>query len=395
MAREAVKKILKNDTWRVTLDPEQLTRSLPHIPTGSLVIDYLIGGEANSFGVAPCPGLPRGRITQLWGHESAGKTTLALTAAATVCNAGGTVLYVDWENDIVPDYAAALGVPIDDPERFELVQPDSLEDGMKIIKAYVLAGVDLVVIDSVGAAVPQAIRDRGADEAGEQQRVGLNAQRWSEFLPDIKADIAKHKNALLGISQIRQKMASGPKMGNGPSTQPQGGEAWKFYSALRLELRRIQNEMSNTVYNPLTHKKEGRVVGGIIKAKVVKCKLSKSQGREELFYIRWGEGIDDLRSVLEIACSHRIIVKQGSWFAYGEKKWQGMEQMRKFFQLNSPVFMDVVNQVRPHLTTKSTEPVDEVEDDEEDLSDVGGESSADLASFVSSETGGDTDIGFE
>lgn len=367
LARDMAKKLLKDDNWLVTLDPNQLREPLPHLPTGSLVIDYLIGGEENFFGVAPCPGLPRGRITQLWGHESAGKTTLALTAAAETCRNGGCVLYVDWENDIVPDYAAALGVPIDDPDKFMLAQPESLEEGMKLIKLFVQAGVDLVVIDSVGAAVPQAIKDRDIKDVGEQSRIGLNAQRWSEFLPDLKGEAQKTGTVILGISQVRQKMSTGP--GNyGPSTAPQGGEAWKFYSALRLELRRITNEKSN-IHNTLTSKKEERVIGGVIKAKVVKCKLSSSQGREEVFYIRWGEGIDDLRSVIEIAAAHGIIKKQGAWFQFGEKRMQGIEQVRAFFRSNAEAFAELAGKVRPHLTRKSSEPVDEEDDDDElDLS---------------------------
>lgn len=311
-------------------------------------------------------------------------TTLALTAAATICNQGGSVLYVDWENDIVPDYAAALGVPIDDPDRFELVQPETLEDGLKIIKAYVLAGVDLIVIDSVGAAVPKAVKDRDIKEVGEQTRVGLNAQRWSEFLPDIKGDLARHGNVLLGISQLRQKMSIGGGGYNaGPTTAPQGGEAWKFYSALRLELRRIQNEKANE-HNVLTHKKEERVVGGVIKAKVVKCKLSSSQGREEIFYIRWGEGIDDLRSVMEIAIAHGVIKKSGSWYTFGEKRWQGTEQGREFFKKDGNAFQDLLMKVRPFLTVQTSDPVDE-EDDDDDLDKMlaaGADTGADLSKFV-------------
>ncbi len=141
LARAAAKKAgnLPESEWRVTLDPNQLTESLPHLPTGSLIIDFLIGGELNALGVRPCPGLPRGRVAQVWGHESAGKTTLALTAAAQTCANGGTVLYIDWENDIVPDYAAALGVPITDPDRFELAQPNTLEDGVKLAMIYAAA----------------------------------------------------------------------------------------------------------------------------------------------------------------------------------------------------------------------------------------------------------------
>src|SRR3990172_1861322 len=157
--------------WKVQLDHEQLEKSLPHLPTGSLVIDYLIGGSPNRFGVRPCPGIPRSRVSQIWGHESSGKTTIALTTAATTCAAGGTVLYVDWENDIVPDYAAALGVPIMDDDKFELVQPETLEDGIKLAAAYAMAGVDLIVFDSVGSAVPASIANRDLSEVAEQAKV--------------------------------------------------------------------------------------------------------------------------------------------------------------------------------------------------------------------------------
>lgn len=174
-ALEASKKVLKTDSFLVNLTPDSYRLSLPHVATGLFVIDYLIGGEPNAQGVAPCPGLPRGKITQVWGAESSGKSTLAQTAAATVCANGGTCLYVDFENAIVPDYAATLGVPVDDPSRFQLVQPTSLEDGLKLIKIYTLAGVDLIIIDSVGAAVPSAVVERSIKDMDNPAQVGFSA----------------------------------------------------------------------------------------------------------------------------------------------------------------------------------------------------------------------------
>ena len=364
LAREAAAKILGGDSWRVTLDPEQLRESLPHISTGAMTVDYLIGGEPNRYGVAPCPGIPRKRVSQLWGHKAAGKTTLALHTAAAVCRAGGSVLYVDWENDIVLDYAEALGVPIGSPELFELVQPDTLEDGMKLIKTYALAGVDLIVIDSVGAAVPKHIAERGIEDTGEQARVGLAAQRWAEFLPDLKAVINKSNTAVLGISQIRAKIGA---VGNAPKSEPQGGYAWKFYSSLRIELQKIKTEQTKQT-NRITNKVEERVSGGIIKCKIVKCKLSRSQGREELFYIRQGEGIDDYRVTLEIAIAHGVIKKQGAWYAYEEQKWNGMEAMRTHFRETPAAFAQLVSAIRPFLTHKSTEGPEADVDDPDDLS---------------------------
>lgn len=312
---------------RVSLSEDNLKESLPHVPSGSDVVDFLIGGEKNSFGTSPCPGIPRGRVTQIWGHESAGKTTLALECAAAVCAAGGSVLYIDWENDIVPDYAQALGVPITDSDRFELLQPETLEDGIKYAATYAAAGVDLIVFDSVGAAMPRRLAQRDALEVAEQGKVGELQSVWSQELPNLKRVIAKTGTAVIGISQIRSNMNTGP----GVKTQPQGGNAWKFYSSVRLELRRVTNEKAKE-HNALTHTIDERVVGGVILVTAIKCKMSRSQGRKEIFYIRWGEGIDNVRTILEIATAHGIIKKGGSWFTWqgpkGQVKVQSKEKLR-------------------------------------------------------------------
>lgn len=347
---------------RVALDDDALKESLPHISSGSEVVDYLIGGEPNKFGVAPCPGFPRGRVSQVWGHESAGKTTLALEACARVCAAGGSCLYIDWENDIVPDYAMALGVPITDPDRFELLQPESLEDGIKYAMAYAAAGVDLVVFDSVGAAVPRRLAERDALDTAEQGKVGELQSVWSQELPNLKRVIAQSGTAVIGISQVRATMA---KMGK--QTQPQGGNAWKFYSSVRLELRRVQNETANE-HNALTHKAEARVVGGIIKVEAVKCKMSRSQGRQEIFYIRWGEGIDNVRTIMEIAIAHGIIKKGGSWLTWdscpsGPMKLQGIEKMRSHLIEHKDQYEQLREVVLPLLGTGAADGfVDELED---------------------------------
>ena len=332
----------------VAMDDSTVQESLPHISSGSIVIDYLIGGEQNQFGVSPCPGFPRGRVTQVWGHESAGKTTLCLEAVAQCCADGGTAVFIDWENDIVPDYAAALGVPITDPNKFMLLQPDTLEDGIKYAMAYATAGVDLIIFDSVGAAVTRRIAERDALDVAEQSKVAELQSVWSQELPNIKGTIARSGTAVVGISQIRANMNTGP----GAKTKPQGGNAWKFYAAVRLELRRVQNEKARE-YNDLTHKTDERVIGGIIKAKTVKCKVSRSQGREEIFYIRWGEGIDNVRTVIEIAKSHGII-KGSSWLTWadapgGPLKLQGSEKLRKHMLANPDHFEALKAKVMPFL----------------------------------------------
>lgn len=349
----AAKKVLKGDSWKANIDPDQMEESAPHVPTGSVVIDYLIGGIPNAKGVAPCPGFPRRRVTQLWGQEGAGKTTIALTSAAATIAKGGVVFYVDWENAIVLDYAAHLGVPVGDETKFVLVQPSSLEEGLKLIRLAAIGGADLIVIDSVGAAVPENIAERDVSETGEQARVGLAAQRWSEFLPQIRGDILRSGSAILGISQTRSKIGG---MGNGPQFEPQGGQAWKFYSDLRIEIRRFQQEKARGI-NMLSNKTEERVVGSIVNCKIVKCKLSDSQGREEKFYIRQGDGIDDVRTTVEVAVNYNVIRKSGGWFYYGDNgKWQGMEQVLKFFKADPKAIAELVTKVRPYLTKKSDEP---------------------------------------
>jgi recombination protein RecA len=359
---------------RVELDPDRLENPLPHLPTGSLIIDYVIGGEPNKRGVQPCPGIPRGRVTQVWGHESSGKTTLALTAAATTCANGGTVLYIDWENDIVPDYAEALGVPITDPDRFELHQPETLEDGIKLAMLYAKAGVDLIVFDSIGSAVPARIANREIEEAGEGSRVGEEQQVWSRELPNLKRILRQHDVAVLGLSQIRSKIATGPGAGYGPTTQPQGGNAWKFYSAVRLELQRIKQEKTKTV-NALTNKTDDRILGGVIEVRVMKCKLSKSQGRKETFYIRWGEGIDDHRTLIEIASANGLIKKAGNWLTWidpsgQEHRANGVEAFRRDLQKTPEYFNSLVTQVIPLLAGSKVESLDTGEDDDMDGLDI-------------------------
>ena len=350
---------------RVSLDADTLKESLPHIPSGCDIVDHLIGGSPNKFGVAPCPGFPRGRVAQVWGHESAGKTTLALQACASVIAAGGSCLYIDWENDIVPDYAAALGVPITDSNKFELLQPETLEDGIKYAAAYAAAGVDLIVFDSVGAAIPRRLAERDALEVAEQGKIGELQSVWSQELPNLKRVIARTGTAVIGISQIRSKIGG---MGHGPTTQPQGGNAWKFYSSVRLELRRVQNE-KGVEHNDLTHKAEERVNGGIIKVTAIKCKMSKNQGHEEIFYIRWGEGIDNVRSMMEIAMAHGVIKKAGSWISWdgpkGPVKFQGTSKLRTYLLENLDVYEILRSRVKPLLGHgAAAQFVDEPEDED-------------------------------
>jgi recombination protein RecA len=297
----------------VEIDEESFKESRPHLPTGSIVLDYLIGGRLNRFGVRPCPGLPKKCIINLYGQESSGKTTVALTAAAMVCATGGTVGYIDWENAIDVAYAKSLGIPLNDPDSFCLAQPESLEKGLAILWTMAKAGVDLIVIDSVGAGVPQASLEQKVVEKGEMGRIGLNAAKWSKILPELKNIINQTGSCVIGISQLRKKI--GMTGYGGDDTQAQGGEAWKFYSEVRMGLKRIAQEKGNE-YNALTHKVEEAMVGQTVKCRIDKCKVSAAQGKTADFYIRFGEGIDDLRSIVEVTKAHGVVKASGAWLSF-------------------------------------------------------------------------------
>lgn len=339
---------------RVKMTSENMRESLPHVSSGSIIVDYLIGGLKNSFGVAPCPGFPRGRVSQIWGHEGSGKTSLALSTAAQVCREGGSVLYIDWENDIVPDYAMALGVPVTDENKFELLQPESLEDGIKYAMIYAANKVDLIVFDSVGAAVPRRLSTRDGAEAAEQGKVGEAQAVWSQELPNLKRLIARSGTAIIGISQTRAEINT---MGYGAKKdKPQGGNAWKFFSSVRLELKRGDYEYAKEV-DVVTRKVEDKIVGALIKVTAIKCKMSRSQGRVEQYYLKIGHGIDNIRSILEIAIAHGLVKKGGAgWTTWVKSdgsavKVQGIEKLRQYMVDNPEDYKFLETAMMPLLGT--------------------------------------------
>lgn len=353
----------------VEIDSNARTKSMPHLPTSSAIIDYLIGGRPNAFGIPPCPGLPRGKIVNMYGHEGCGKTTLALQMCAEVCRNGGRAVYVDWENEVALDYAAALGVPIEDKDHFLLLQPDTLEEGFKYILVFVADGVELVVIDSVGAAVPQAIFEQKIEEVGDLGRLGLMAAKWSSFLPKVKRMCARSGSTIVGISQLRAKINTGGH--GGKTTTEQGGFAWRFYSALRISLARVAQEKGK-VYDAITNAMIDQTVGAKIKITLDKCKVGLSQGQFATFYLQHGRGIDDLRSVLEVAAKRKIVVKGGAWYAWNRKdgtevRGQGIEAFKRKIREIDGAEQELYDLVLPVMMTYDPLAVIEVEEEESDL----------------------------
>lgn len=349
------------------LDTKTLQEPSPHIPTGSLVIDYLIGGIPNRYGVRPCPGIPRGKIMNLYGEAGAGKTTLALTIAASTCEMGGTVAYIDWENEVEPRYAEALGVPVTDSSKFLLLQPSTLEEGFKIMWAMAQSGVDLIVVDSVGAGVPEDWFK--SDDKGEQGRVGMVAAKWSKFLPEVKVVAKRSNTAILGISQLRSKISTGGY--GGPTTQAQGGKAWQFYSCTRMMLRVIGKEKEK-VFNHLTGKSDDQVTGTKVKAKLDKCKVSGAFGHEQMFYLKSGYGIDDERTIIEIALAYNIVKKGGAWYSWTAPdgtlvKGQGMTGFRNLLEARDNAYGEIFAQIEPHLSSTQATQAAEPEAEEKNI----------------------------
>ena len=205
-ARAVITKVLKEDDPGVDIDHATLKKARPHLPTGSVSLNYLIGGRLNTKGVAPCPGWPKGGVSQIYGHESSGKTTVALHGAAGVCARGGMVCFIDWEHALDLSYARGLGVPVDDPSKFYLVQPNTLEAGLKVLWATASQGVDLIILDSISAGVPQEIFGQKLEDQGNIGRVGLVAAKWSIFLPKVASLINGSGSHVMGISQLRKKI---------------------------------------------------------------------------------------------------------------------------------------------------------------------------------------------
>jgi recombination protein RecA len=350
---EELHKASKGDSSLVKLDVDSLTQSTPHISTGAIALDYLIGGKENANGVRPCPGIPRGRISMIYGKPSSGKTTIALQTAASAIREGGAVLYIDFENEVEPKYASNLGIPVNNESLFQLHQPRTLEEGIKLLAKYAKGGVDLVVIDSVGAGVPQATTEK---EYGEQGRIGLVASVWSTWLPSIKKLISETGTAVIGIAQLRESIATGPASYGGPQQSPQGGNAWKFYNSLQIMLR-SGTKMQGKTWDALANKEVETVVGALITAKLDKCKVSDSMNHECSYYLMHGTGVDNVRTIIDLAIAVGVINKAGSWFMWssptGEVKGQGMDAFREKVEAVPNAVNILFEQVKPFLSGKA------------------------------------------
>ncbi len=288
------------------------------IPTGAISIDYALG----------IGGMPRGRVVEVFGPESSGKTTLALQVIAQAQKAGGMAAFVDAEHALDAAYAQKLGVDLDG---LLVSQPDNGEQALEIVEVLIRSGgVDVVVVDSVAALVPRAEIE---GEMGDAQ-MGLQARLMSQALRKLTGVVSKSKTCLIFINQLREKI--GVMFGNPETTT--GGRALKFYASVRVDIRRIASI------------KEGdAVVGGRTRVKIVKNKLAPPF-REAEFDVMYGEGISREGDLLDLAVEHKVIEKSGAWFAYGgERLGQGRENVKQFLKEHPETTRVIEERVRKEL----------------------------------------------
>ena len=293
----------------------QIASDLSVVSTGSLGLDIALG----------VGGLPRGRVVEVYGPESSGKTTLCLQVVAQVQKAGGVAAYIDAENALDPVYAGKLGVIVGD---MLISQPDTGEQGLEIADMLVRSGgVDIIVIDSVAALVPKAEIE---GEMGDQLP-GLQARLMSQALRKLAGNIKRAGTLVIFINQIRMKI--GVMFGNPETTT--GGNALKFYASVRLDIRRIGSI-----------KRGEEVVGNETRVKVVKNKVAPPF-REALFDILYGEGISREGEIVELGVTHRIVEKSGAWYAYnGEKIGQGKDNAREFLREHPELANEIEAKIR-------------------------------------------------
>jgi recombination protein RecA len=306
------------------------------IPSGSLALDIALGTG----------GLPKGRIVEIYGPESSGKTTVALHAIAEVQRVGGQAAFIDAEHALDPQYASKLGVNIDE---LLLSQPDTGEQALEIAEALVRSGaVDIIVVDSVAALVPKAEIE---GEMGDSH-VGLQARLMSQALRKLSGAISKSKTIAIFINQLREKV--GVMFGN-PETTP-GGRALKFYSTVRLDVRRIESIKSGN-----------DIIGNRTRVKVVKNKVAPPFKQAEVD-IMYGEGISREGSIIDIGTELDIVNKSGAWYSYeGERLGQGRENAKQFMKEHKEIAQVIEQKIREasNLTTVVPAPTSEDQQKEE------------------------------
>jgi recombination protein RecA len=307
-------------------------QSVDFIPTGSIALDLALG----------VGGIPRGRITEVFGPESSGKTTLCQHVLAEAQKRGGVVAFIDVEHALDPGYARACGVNVDE---LLVSQPDTGEQALEITETLIRSGgIDCVVLDSVAALVPRAEIE---GEMGDSF-VGIQARLMSQALRKLTGAVSRSNTALVFTNQLREKI--GVMFGN-PETTP-GGRALKFYASVRLDIRRVETIKNGT-----------ESVGNRVRVKVVKNKVAPPFRLAE-FDVMYGEGISKEGGLLDVGVAMDVVTKTGSWFTFGDGRLgQGREASKEFLKANAPVAVEIEHQIRSKMSTVAL-PVEGIEEAE-------------------------------
>lgn len=331
----------------------QAKSTLPHVPSGSLFVDHLIGGSPAADGKGPiCPGFPRRRITEIYGPESSGKTTLLLSAMVQAQKAGGSCMFIDFEHSLDHNYARNLGLKIPS-DTFAVFAPDTMEEGLDMMAKGILYGVDIVGVDSVAAMVPKDELEKGFDEA---TKLGIVARILSDNLKKFAVWLQKYPmegpkedrrtvkghpgTALVFLNQTRALIQTGGGGYGGDNENTAGGKALKFYSYLRLRLARIKSEFIERM-SKTTGKKERVAYGNLTDVKVVKSKIDAKQGQHAQIFIRYGFGVDDYFSIVETGVVHKYVKKEGSRYVFGGETFHGKDKFRQFLINNPKAFAEL------------------------------------------------------
>lgn len=310
---------------------EKPKEKVPVIPTGSLYLDWALG----------IGGYPRGRVVEIYGPESSGKTTLALQAIAEVNKQGGIAGFIDAEHALDPEYAKKLGVDI---ENLLISQPDTGEQALEIAESLVRSGaVDLIVIDSVAALVPKAELE---GDMGDSY-VGLQARLMSQALRKLTGIVSKSNTTIIFINQIREKI--GVMYGNPETTT--GGRALKFYASIRLEIRKISNITG----------RDDSITGNRVRVKVAKNKMAPPFRQAE-FDIMYGQGISKVGDIIDLAVEQKLIEKSGTWYSYKDVRLgQGRENAKAFLLENQQIMDELEKKIKEKQGLIVSQPVEKKE----------------------------------
>lgn len=371
------------------------TQAYKHVSTGSFNVDMLIGGNRTFDGKGLiCPGFPRRRITEVYGAESSGKTTLLLSAMAQAQKSGGGALFVDFEHAIDLSYAQRIGICTDE-DQWMCVQPETMEQGFTMMYLAIMGGVDIIGVDSVAAMIPKDELEKGFNDAA---KIGAVAAKFSRELPKFALWLQKYPlvpgdktrsnldhpgTALVFVNQIRALISTSGG-GHGGDENTSGGKALKFYAFERLRLARIKSEVIERK-DPITGRVRRFPFGNVTDVKVVKSKLDAKQGHSTQIFIRFGYGIDDYFSVIEAGVTQKVIRRDGAYYTLGSQRFQGKDKFRKFLIDTPPVYEALRAKLADAVNASAMEAPDELSEEDELLEGLnldGGDDGEDIAAVA-------------